>query len=267
MVTTAPLGGPGTASSTLQSPPRITDVIQQAEEVQTNVESLSFWIELASNEMPKIRSDLSQIIANAKQYLHDWVTAQPAVNQAAVLWENQAGQLQLALADCLWQVNDVQKHWSGTAADQFSEYATQLLGYISNATPAFTNVGYDLGSLGDSIGHLNNAIIAGGAEEVINLLQASADVANQLIQSLPSPTIVIPPLWLLTTVSNAATTIADRLFAALQTLTATAQSVSGYLDDIDMTSMKLEDEIRSKVPLPLPPEPAGLSTPSNWTPE
>jgi uncharacterized protein YukE len=267
MVNTAPLGGPGAASSALQSPPKITDVIQQAEQVQSNVESLSFWIELASNEMPKIRSYLSQIIANAQQYLHEWVTAQPTVNQAAVQWGNQAGQLQVALSDCQTQVSEVQKHWSGAAADSFSIYATELLGYISNAAPAFTNVSNDLGSLGDSIGHLNIAIIAGGAEQVLNFLQASADVVNQLIQSLPSPTVVIPPLWLLTTVSKAATTIADRLLAALQLLTATAQSVTGYLDDIDTTSMRLEDDIRSKVPLPLPPEPAGLSTPSNWTPD
>jgi uncharacterized protein YukE len=266
MVDTAPLGGPGAASS-LRSPPKITDIIQQAEEVQSNVESLSFWIELASNEMPKIRSYVSQIISDAQQYLHEWVTARAAVDQAAVQWGNQAGQLQLALADCQMQVNDVQKHWSGAAADQFSEYATQLLGYLSAAAPAFSNVSSDLASLGDSIGHLNNAIIAGGAEEVLNLLQASVDVVNQLIQSLPSPTVLIPPLWLLTTVSKAATTIADRLFAALQTLTSTAQSVSGYLDDIDQTSIRMEDDIRSKLPLPLPPEPAGLSVPGNWNPE
>lgn len=267
MPNTAALGGPGAASSPLRSPPKITDIIQQAEVVQGNVESLSFWIELASNEMPKIRSDINQIIADAKQYLHEWVTAQPAVNQAAMQWGDQAGQLQMALADCQVQVNDVQKHWSGAAADQFSLYATELLGYISNAAPAFSNVSSDLASLADSIGHLNNAIISGGAAEVLNFLQAAADVVNQLIQSLPSPTIVIPPLWLLTTVSNAATTIADRLVSALQTLNTTAQSVANYLDDIDATSIRLQNDISSKVPLPLPPEPAGLSAASNWTPE
>jgi uncharacterized protein YukE len=267
MADTAALGGSGAVRSLLQSPPNINDIIQQAEEVRSSIsqEPLALVLELVPDELAKIRQYIDEIIDRAGRYLHAWVTTPAAVNQAAVQWGNQAGQLQLALADCQMQVGDVQKHWSGTAADCFTEYATQLLGYIQDAAPAFSNVSNDLASLADSIGHLNNTVIAGGADEVVNLLQAQVDVVNSLVQQLPF--FVDPPVGVIKTVSAVAATLADRLSTALQKLIDTASQVLNNLDDMQQTSIRMQDEISGKVPLSWKPEPVSLSAPCNWNPE
>lgn len=267
MADTAALGGPGTVSSLLQSPPSINDIIRHAEKLRSSInqEPLALLLELASDELPKIRAYIDEIIDRAESYLHAWVTAPAAVNQAAMQWGNQAGQLQLALADCQAQVSDVRNHWSGTAADQFNDYATHLLGYVQAAAPAFSNVSNDLAGLADSIGHLNNTVIAGGADEVVNLLQAQVDVVNQFVQQIPF--FVVPPVGVIKTVSAVATTLADRLSTALQKLIDTVSQVWSNLADIDQTSIRMQYEVSGKVPLPLPPEPVGLSAPGDWNPE
>ena len=266
MADTAALGGPATTSSVVQSPPNISEIIQHAEELRNSIsqEPLALLLEL-TDELAKIRAYIDEIIDRAESYLHAWVTAPAAVNQAAMQWANQAGRLQQALAECQTQVSDVQNHWSGTAADQFNDYATQLLGYLQPAGTAFSNVSSDLASLADSIVHLNDTVIAGGADEVVNLLQAQVDVVNQLVQQIPF--FVVPPVGVIKTVSAVATTLADRLSTALQKLIDTVSQVWSNLGDIDQISIRMQDEVWVKVPLPLPPEPAGLSAPGNWNPE
>jgi hypothetical protein len=247
----------------LEGPPIMAEIIDKAKGLLSTLSQPAYAAMLdVSADGSECIATLNLIIDQATSDHEAWVTAHAAVTNASNQWGTLAGQLSQALADCQWQVLNVQNYWSGTAATNFNLYMTQILFPLwQDAANDFQAVGDDLGTIASQIGDINITATNDGAQTVVDLLNAVIQSTNTELQQVP--TILAGPIGIALGIGNIVASWFNNLNQAYSELNTCATQVGIYLNGLQTTSSKLQDDVN----LHFAQEPTDLSDSGLWNPK